>query len=75
MGFLRKFQGYNDKVTLSFSQSFNGEAMEVGNLKFKVIEGSISKVTGLSPMGDLFFKVCHFDVTECTKFLKPTYRH
>lgn len=74
MGFLKKFQGYNDTVTLSFSQSFNGEAMEVGNLKFKVIEGSIHRVTGLSPTGDLFFKGGHFDVTECTKFLKLAYQ-
>lgn len=74
MNFLWKFQGFNGNVALAFAQSFDGENVKVSNLKFKVIEESISRATGLPSTGEPFFKGGQRNVSGCAKFLKPTYQ-
>lgn len=72
--FLRKFQGYNGRFALDFSQSFNGEVAEIGNFKFTVTEEYISKVTWLPLSHEKSFKRGSLDPMDCAKFLKPTYK-
>lgn len=45
--FIQKFKGYNKKIINTFSRSFNGLEVEVGDLKFIVIEASIAAATEL----------------------------
>lgn len=47
MGFLKKFQRYNDKVPMAFTQIFNGRVLEVRILKFNVTKMSINKTARL----------------------------
>ena len=40
--FLKKFSGENYGVSMAFAQSFDGQQVRVGSLKFKIIEAFIS---------------------------------
>lgn len=56
IGFLKKFQGYNDQAAMAFTQSFDGKLTEVGNLKIKVTKKLISKETRLPLTKERYFK-------------------
>ena len=40
--FLKKFNGYNDAITLQFALHFEGGSAKVGELEFEVMEKFIS---------------------------------
>ena len=56
-----------------FSQSFDGQQMSVGSLKFKVTEAFISEATGLPMAGERWYKKKTMRIGDFTAFLKPQY--
>jgi len=54
--FIQKFRGYNKEITKTFARSFNGVEVEVGDLKFSVIEASIVAAMELPQEGERWFK-------------------
>lgn len=40
--FIQKFKGYNKEITKNFARYFNDLDVEVGDLKFTIIEASIA---------------------------------
>ena len=45
--FIQKFKGYNKEVTKAFARSFDGQMVEIGDLKLMVTETTIATATGL----------------------------
>lgn len=43
--FIQKFKGYNKEITKAFARSFNGQVVEIRDLKFTIIEASIAAAT------------------------------
>jgi hypothetical protein len=66
--------GYHSSVALSFSQSFNGMTVTVGDLNFEVTEQYIADVCGLPLDGEHWFKN-QFIVGDCNQFLKYEYKN
>lgn len=54
--FIQKFRGYDKEVTKAFARSFNGNTVEVGDLKFTITENTIATATNLPQVGDRWFK-------------------
>ena len=71
--FLKKFSGENYGVSMAFTQSFNGQQVRVGSLKFKITEAFISEATGLPMTGERWFKRETVKIGDFTKFVKPQY--
>jgi len=46
--FLEKFDGFNEKVSMKFACSFDGERATMGNLTIRLYEHNIVQVIGLS---------------------------
>lgn len=59
--FIQKFKGYNKEITKTFARSFNGLEVEVGDLKFIVIEAFIAAAKELQQEGERWFKNKSFD--------------
>ena len=73
LNFLKKFSGENYGVSMAFAQSFDGQQVRVGSLKFKITEAFISEATGLPMAGEKWFKRKTVRIGDFTKFLKPQY--
>ena len=58
---------------MAFAQSFDGQQVRVGSLKFKVIEAFISEATGLPMAGERWYKKKTARIGDFTTFLKPQY--
>ena len=71
--FLKKFSGENYGVSTAFAQSFDGQQVRVGSLKFKITEAFIFEATGLPTTGEKWFKRKTVRIGDFTKFLKPQY--
>ena len=69
--FLQKFSGENYGVAMAFAQSFDGQQVHVGSLKFKVTEAFISEATGLPMVGERWYKKKTMRIGDFTTFLKP----
>jgi hypothetical protein len=72
--FLKKFDGYNDAITLQFSLHFEGGVAKVGELEFEVTEKFISEAIQLPTTGQIWTKGQPVDKNICTQLLKPQYR-
>jgi hypothetical protein len=72
--FLKKFDGYNDAITLQFALHFEGGVAKVGELKFEVTEKFISEAIQLPTTGQRWTKGQPVDKNLCTQLLKPQYR-
>jgi hypothetical protein len=72
--FLRKFDGYNDAITLQFALHFQGGFAKVGELEFEVTEKFISEAIQLPTTGQRWTKGQPVDKKLCTQLLKPQYR-
>jgi hypothetical protein len=59
IGFLEKFDGFCEGVSLEFAHSFDGEIATIGNLTIRLTEDSIAHVTGLPQIGERYFKTKH----------------
>jgi len=75
MGFLQKFQGYNDRVAMLFAQRYTGKIAKVRSLKIKVTKNLISKATILPLTGEKYFKGESPEWDNCAKFLKLVYKY
>lgn len=49
--FIQKFKGHNKEITKAFARSFNGQVVEIGDLKFTITEASITAATDLPQEG------------------------
>lgn len=54
--FHSKFKGHNKEITKDFSRPFDGQVVEIGDLKFTVIEASIVDTIDLPQEGESQFK-------------------
>jgi hypothetical protein len=72
--FLKKFNGYNDAITLQFALHFDGETAKVGGLEFRVIEEFIAEAIELPTTGQRWMKGQPVDKELCVQLLKPQYR-
>ena len=54
--FIEKFNGYHKEITKSFSRSFDGMEVEIGDIKFSVTESFITEETKLPKLGERWFK-------------------
>jgi hypothetical protein len=72
--FLRKFNGYNDAITLQFALHFDGETAKVGGLEFRVTEEFIAEAVELPTTGQRWMKGQPVDKELCVQLLKPQYR-
>ena len=43
--FFEKFSGFHKEVTKTFARSFSGAEVEIGDIKFTIIEASIEEAT------------------------------
>ena len=69
--FLQKFLGENYEVSMAFAQSFDGQQVHVGSIKFKVTEAFISEATGLPMAGERWYKKMTMRIGDFIAFLKP----
>ena len=56
MCFIEKFNGYHKEITKSFTRSFDGTKVEIGDIKFAVTELFIAKAIELPRIGERWFK-------------------
>jgi hypothetical protein len=73
--FLKKFNGYNDAITLQFALHFDGETAKVGGLEFRVTEEFIAEAIELPTTGQRWMKGQPVDKELCVQLLKPQYRN
>ena len=64
-----KFDGYNEKVSLEFSYSFDRERDTVSNFTFILSEDIMAQIIGLPQQGERFFKTKQFEEKAWTPFL------
>ena len=67
--FFEKFDGNNEHVSLDFAETFDGEGVIVGNLHFRLSEGILAQIIGLSHQGEIFFKTKKFKEKAWIPFL------
>jgi hypothetical protein len=72
--FLKKFDGYNDAITLQFALHFEGGTAKVGELEFEVTEEFIAEAIQLPTTGQRWTKGQPVDKKLCAQLLKPQYR-
>jgi hypothetical protein len=72
--FFKKFDGYDDKITLQFALHFHGGLAKVGELEFEVTEQFISEAIQLPSTGQKWTKGQPVDKNLCTQLLQPQYR-
>jgi hypothetical protein len=73
--FLKKFDGFNDAITLQFALNFDGETAKVGELEFGITEEFIAKAIQLPTTGQRWTKGQPVDKELCAQLLKPQYRN
>jgi hypothetical protein len=73
--FLKKFNGYDDAITLQFALHFDGETAKVGGLEFRVTEEFIAEAIELPTTGQRWMKGQPVDKELCAQLLKPQYRN
>lgn len=54
--FIENFDGYHMEITKSFSRAFDGTKVEIGDIKFVVMESYIAEATELPRLGERWFK-------------------
>jgi hypothetical protein len=69
--FLKKFDGFNDAITLQFALNFDGETAKVGELEFGITEEFIAKAIQLPTTGQRWTKGQPVDKELCAQLLKP----
>jgi hypothetical protein len=73
--FLKRFNGYNDAITLQFVLHFDGETAKVGEFEFGVTEEFIAEAIQLPTTGQRWTKGQPVDKELCAQLLKPQYRN
>ena len=52
LNFVKKFNGFHKEITKSFSRSFDGSEVEIGDIKFTITESFIAEATELPRRGE-----------------------
>jgi hypothetical protein len=68
---LEKFIGHHDGVSHAFIQSYDGESVQLGDLKLTITKATIDKVTRLPSTRKKYFKGIIMERGIYNKFLKP----
>ena len=58
--FMEKFNGFHKEVTKPFARSFNGSEVEIGDIKFIVMESFIAESTECRGKGSIGLKTKNF---------------
>jgi hypothetical protein len=69
--FLEKFKEHHEGVSHAFAQSYDGESVQLGELKLTITEATIEEVIELPYTEDKYFKCIIIDRILCQKYLKP----
>jgi hypothetical protein len=69
--FLEKFKGHHEGMSHAFAQSYDGESVQLGELKLMITEATIAEATDLPSTKEKYFKGIIIDKRLCQKFLKP----
>jgi len=56
LNFIEKIDGYHKEITKSFSRSFDGTKVDIGDIKFAVAKSYIAEATKLPRLGERWFK-------------------
>jgi hypothetical protein len=75
VSFLEKFKGHHEGISLVFAQTYDGENVQFGDVKLTITEATIAEATGLSMVGERYFKRVIVDKNLCQKFLKPEHHN
>lgn len=67
--FIQKFRGHNKEVMKILARSFNNMEVEIGDIKFPIIEASIAAETELPQEGEGWFKNKDFNERAWTIIL------
>ena len=67
--FFETFDGYNEKVSLEFSYSFDGERVTLGNFTFRLYEDILAQIIGLPQQVERFIKTKQFEEKAWIPFL------
>jgi hypothetical protein len=59
---------------LFFSQTYDGESVQFGEMKLTILEATIAEATGLPSSGEKYFKGVIVDRKLCQKFLRPEHQ-
>jgi hypothetical protein len=54
--FLEKFKGCHEGVSYAFTQSYDGESVQLGELKLTITEATIAEAMKLPSTKDKYFK-------------------
>lgn len=54
--FLEKFKGYHEGASHAFTQSYDGQYVELGSLQLEFIEATIEEATTFLVIGEKYFK-------------------
>lgn len=73
--FCESLQGYNDKATKAFAESFDGTKAQVGNLALTVSEDSVAVATGLQKTGERWFKGMRIKRQNLNEYLLPDHQN
>lgn len=71
--FFNHFNGYDDKVSLHFAKTFDGNQARIGDLTLLVSDQSISKATGLPMEGKKWIKKGRLTRAQINHLLKPEF--
>ena len=66
---METFRGHYDGMSNSFSHSYDGENVHLGEINLKVNKATTTEATGLSSAREKYFKGVVIDKTLCLKFL------
>jgi hypothetical protein len=69
--FLEKFKGYHEGVSLAFSQTYEGESVQFGDMKLMISKATIEEATGLPSSREKYFKGVIVDRKLCQKIIMP----
>lgn len=70
LNFIEKFDGFHKEIIKSFARWFDGTKVEIGDIKFAVIESYIAEATELPRHGERWFKNKEFHSESWKVILK-----
>jgi hypothetical protein len=63
----RKFKGHHEGIFLIFAQIYDGENVQLGDVKLTITEATIAEATGLPMAGEKYFKRVIIDKKSLSK--------
>ena len=73
--FLENFKGHHEGIYLAFAQTYDGESVQFGDMKLKIIEATIAEAIGLPSVAEKYFKRVIVDRNLFQQFLKLEHQY